>query len=128
MTTAPATLHERLGGTPAVARLVEAFYAAMERRPEARAIRAMHEADLTEPKRVLAGYLREFLSRPDPAGDDRGMPALARRHAPFAIDAAAESAWLDCMAEALKQLPVDEAARREALAAFEAVARRMRNR
>ncbi len=39
---------QRLGGEAAVARLVDAFYRAMDQRDDARAIRAMHDADLAQ--------------------------------------------------------------------------------
>ena len=40
----PLTDFVRIGGAPAVDRLVEAFYRRMDELPEARGIRAMHRA------------------------------------------------------------------------------------
>ncbi len=55
---------QRLGGEAAVARLVDAFYRAMDQRDDARAIRAMHDADLAQTKAVLRIYLAEWLGGP----------------------------------------------------------------
>jgi hemoglobin len=112
----------RLGGEAAVARLVEAFYGAMQRHADARAIRAMHAADLGPTRAVLTLYLAEWLGGPKQYTAKHGPPRLRRVHAPFAIDAAARDAWLACMREALETTCSDAALRDELLAAFAKVA------
>lgn len=113
---------DRLGGEAAVARLVEAFYGAMQRRADARAIRAMHAADLAPAQAVLRLYLAEWLGGPKQYTAQHGAPRLRRVHGPFPVDAAARDAWLACMHEALEATCSDAALRDELLAAFAKVA------
>jgi hemoglobin len=117
--------HVRLGGHEAVVRLVDAFYAAMDVRADARSIRAMHGADLSHTKAVLVTYLDEWLGGPKRYTEQRGTPRLGRVHAPFALDAAAADAWLACMAQALEETCADAALRGELLAGFTKVARHL---
>lgn len=125
---APVNPHyERLGGQPAVERLVEAFYRAMDELPQARAIRAMHEADLGPTRRLLARYLSEWMGGPRLYTPDRGPPRLRGRHLPFAIDTAARDAWMDCMRRALSETCPDAGLRAELEAAFAKVAEALRN-
>jgi hemoglobin len=118
---------ERFGGREAVVRLVDAFYDAMDTRPEAATIRALHDADLTETKAVLVRYLDEWLAGPLLFAPERGAPALRRRHERFTVDDAARDAWMLCMRQALAQTCPDVALRGELDAAFLEVADLMRN-
>lgn len=115
----------RLGGAPAVVRLVDAFYDAMDTRADARAIRALHARDLTATKAVLVTYLCEWLGGPKRYTAERGAPRLRRVHAPFALDATAADAWLACMHQALDQTCADAGLRTELLAAFTKIARHL---
>jgi hemoglobin len=125
---APANPHyERLGGHEAVVRLVDAFYAAMEALPEARTVRAMHEADLGPTRRLLVNYLSEWTGGPRLYSAERGAPMLRRRHHPFDIDAAARDAWMACMRQALAATCADDRLRAELDAAFYKVAEFIRN-
>lgn len=117
----------RLGGQDAVVRLVDAFYEAMDTRPEAATIRAMHDADLTEAKAVLVRFISEWLRAPGPFSPERGAAALRRRHQRFAVDDAARDAWMFCMHHALAQVCPDDGLRTELEAAFRTVADLMRN-
>jgi len=117
----------RLGGTDAVARLVDAFYDAMDTLPQAAAIRAMHDADLTHTRDILAKYLSEWLGGPRLFTPERGAPMLRRRHQRFRIDAAARDAWMQCMRHALAQACADEALRADLDAALCKIADFMRN-
>jgi hemoglobin len=117
----------RLGGHDAVVSLVNAFYRAMDTRPEARSIRAMHEADLTQTKAILVKYFSEWLGGPRLFTPERGAPALRRRHQPFAIDSAARDAWMLCMRQALAEVCTDDSLRAEIDAALYKVADFMRN-
>jgi len=118
---------QRLGGEAAVARLVDAFYRAMDTRADARAIRAMHDADLADTKAVLRIYLAEWLGGPKRYTAERGQPRLRRVHMPFAIDANARDAWLACMRQALDEIGAEAALRDELLAAFAKVADHLKN-
>src|SRR5208337_2995690 len=105
------THFSRLGGAPAVDRLVEAFYRRMDALPEARAIRAMHLADLAPTKAILKDYLGEWLGGPTLYSQKRGHPRLRMRHARFAIGPAERDAWMICMLGALQDAVPDERAR-----------------
>jgi hemoglobin len=124
---APASHFVRLGGRDAVTRLVDAFYRAMDHRPEATSIRAMHDADLAQTKAVLVKYLTEWMGGGRLYSPEHGAPMLRRRHQRFAIDAAARDAWMLCMREALNEVCLDVALRLELDAAFHKVADFMRN-
>ena len=117
----------RLGGREAVVRLVDAFYRAMDYRPEAATIRAMHEPDLAQTRAVLVKYLTEWMGGGRIYSPEHGAPMLRRRHQRFAIDANARDAWMLCMREALNEVCVDAALRIELDAAFYKVADFMRN-
>jgi hemoglobin len=119
---------DRLGGTAAVVRLVDAFYGAMDHRPDARSLRAMHAADLHDTKAVLVMYLVEWLGGPRQYSAQRGPPRLGRVHAPFAIDAAARDAWMACMDEALGAVCEDDGLRHDLRKAFGKLAAHLQNR
>lgn len=117
----------RLGGEAAVVRLVDAFYDAMDRRPEAATIRAMHATDLGPTRALLVDYLCEWLGGPRRYSARRGAPRLRRAHAHFAIDAAARDAWMDCMRHALDTACDDAALRGKLAQAFARIAEHLRN-
>lgn len=119
--------YERLGGHDAVVRLVDAFYAAMDRRADAKVIRAMHAPDLAHVKAILVMYLAEWMGGPRAYQAERGAPMLRRRHQPFDIDDAARDAWMACMREALQATCPDEVLRAQLDAAFLKVALQLRN-
>jgi hemoglobin len=119
--------YERFGGEPAVLRLVEAFYAAMDQRPDAQTIRAMHARDLTQTKRVLVSYFCEWLGGPRQYSAERGQPRLRRVHMPFDIDEAAALAWLACMQQALNETCEDAELRTALMTALGKIAHHVRN-
>jgi hemoglobin len=118
----------RLGGRDAVVRLVDAFYGAMDRRADAKTLRAMHAADLSETKAVLVMYLVEWLGGPRQYTAERGPPRLGRVHRPFAIDSAARQAWIACMDDALGAVCEDDGLRHDLRAAFGKLAAHLQNR
>jgi hemoglobin len=120
--------YDRLGGHAAVLRLVDAFYGAMDARPEAAVIRAMHAPDLGHTKAVLVKYFSEWMGGPRLYSPERGEPRLRRRHQPFAIDDSARDAWMSCMRLALAEVCADPSLRDELDTAFYKVADFMRNR
>ena len=119
--------YDRLGGAPAVERLVAAFYLAMDTRADAQTVRAMHAPDLSHTRQVLATYLSEWLGGPKLYTPSRGAPMLRRRHQPFDIDADARDAWMACMRQALAEVCVDAELRAELEASFYKVADFIRN-
>lgn len=93
--------------------LVDAFYRRMDALPEARAIRAMHLADLAPTKAILKDYLGEWLGGPMLYSQKRGHPRLRMRHTRFAIGPAERDAWMTCMRGALEDAVPDESLRSE---------------
>lgn len=125
---APPNRHfERLGGRDAVVRLVEAFYRAMDQRPDAATIRAMHEVDLRPTQALLVRYLSEWMGGPKDYSAQRGAPMLRRRHQPFDIDNSARDAWMACMRQAMDECGVEAGLRAELDAAFWKIADFIRN-
>jgi len=107
------TFFSRIGGAPAVDRIVEAFYSRMDEIAEARTIRAMHHENLGPTKAILKLYLGEWLGGPTLYSEKRGHPRLRMRHMPFAIGPAERDAWMVCMLGALAEAVPDEAVRAE---------------
>lgn len=118
---------DRLGGAPAIDRLVEAFYRYMDTLPQARDLRAMHEPDLSQTKAVLKCYLAEWMGGPKDYSAQRGHPRLRMRHGAFAIGIAERDAWLDCMRAALIEVSPDAPLREALMQAFAKTADWMRN-
>jgi hemoglobin len=108
----------RIGGLPAVRRLVDAFYQRMDSLPEAATIRAMHGEDLTEIKAVLELFLVEWLGGPKEFSPRRGPPRLRARHLPFRIGIAERDAWMTCMRGALEETVADAELREQLEGAF----------
>lgn len=121
------TYFSRIGGTPAVDRLVEAFYARVNTEPQARMIRAMHADDLSETKNVLKRYLSEWMGGPALYSSERGHPRLRMRHIGFRIGEAERDAWLLCMHGALDEVVADPVLREELFRSFAKLADWMRN-
>lgn len=124
---ADATHFSRIGGATTVDRLVEAFYAQMDKLPEARTIRALHANDLSATKDVLKRYLGEWMGGPPLYSQERGHPRLRMRHVRFRIGEAERDAWLLCMRGALKEVVADAALRDELFQAFFKLADWVRN-
>ena len=124
---APPSHFDAIGGQAAVDRLVDAFYAQMDSRPDATGIRAMHEPDLGHTKAVLRRYLAEWLGGPKDYTAQRGHPRLRMRHAAFAIGVPERDAWLACMAAAMQQTGVPADLHSVLIAAFFKTADWMRN-
>jgi hemoglobin len=107
----PLTHFRRIGGQPAVDRLVDAFYHRMDTLREARGIRAMHQQDLASTKDVLKLYLGEWLGGPAAYSQQRGHPRLRMRHTRLSIGPAERDAWMLCMSGALDEIVTEAALR-----------------
>jgi hemoglobin len=124
----PLTNFVRIGGAPAIDRLVEAFYRRMDELQEARGIRALHRADLTSTKEVLKRYFGEWLGGPKLYSQERGHPRLRKRHIHLSIGPDERDAWMLCMCGALDEVVTDDTALHETLhAAFLKLADWVRN-
>jgi hemoglobin len=120
-------MFERIGGTVAIDRLVEAFYRRMETLDEAAVIRAMHPDDLTGTKQILKRYLSEWTGGPKLYSPEKGHPRLRQRHMGFRIGDAERDAWLLCMRGALRETVADAEALKEIDLALTKLADWMRN-
>lgn len=119
--------YRQLGGEPAVRRLVERFYQLMTELPQAREIRAMHPADLTEAKERLFLFLSGWLGGPPLYAERFGQPRLRRAHMGFPIDEKARDAWMACMSQALAEQTPDPALLAQLTASFFKTADFLRN-
>jgi hemoglobin len=122
------TPFERIGGQPAVDRIIDAFYDRMDTLPEAAIIRVMHPQDLGATRAVLKRYLAEWLGGPPAYSQERGHPRLRARHLPFNIGDEERDAWMLCMRGAMEGVIEDVAIREWLLEKLAGVATWMRNR
>ena len=119
--------YKALGGEAALRPLVERFYALMDELPQARALRALHPADLSGSKERLYLFLSGWLGGPPLYAERFGQPRLRGAHAAFPVDEAARDAWMNCMTQALQEQVGDEALRAQLVAAFFKTADFLRN-
>lgn len=119
------SIYEQIGGDPAIRRIVERFYARIERDPR---LRPLFPADLDPGKEYQFLFLRQYFGGPDDYRRLRGHPRLRMRHAPFPIDQEARDAWLGHMLAALDEAGVPEPARTAMQRYFEQASLAMINR
>jgi len=93
-----ATFYDQVGGHVFFERLVENFYAEVEK---SELLRPMYPEDLTDSKHHFEMFLVQYWGGPRNYSDERGHPRLRMRHAPFPINRAARDAWLAAMSTAL---------------------------
>jgi len=93
------------GGEAGLEALVARFYALMDSREVARAIRAMHPADLAVSQDKLTRFLCGWLGGPKRYQERYGSISIPGVHAHLAVDGAARDAWLTIMAEAIDEQP-----------------------
>lgn len=93
-----------LGGDEGVRRLAKAFYAAMDRLPEAKTIREMHKDNLDEIEEKLYEFLSGWLGGPHHYFNKYGTVCLTKPHRPYVIGEAERDQWLQCMDEALDEV------------------------
>lgn len=89
------------GGTVGIAKLVDDFYDAMERLPQARTVRAMYPDELTLAREKLAAFLSGWLGGPRAYAQKFGAISIPQFHTRWAVGEDERSAWLDCMADAI---------------------------
>ena len=118
----------RIGGEPAVRRLVMRFYELMDTLPEAYAIRKLHQADLSGAEGKLYMFLCGWLGGPQLYVEKHGHPRLRARHLPFAIASEEAEQWMLCMRQAMTEVIDDEALRAGLDQELNDLAHHMRNR
>ncbi|MCP5159197.1 MAG: group II truncated hemoglobin [Gammaproteobacteria bacterium] len=120
--------YQAAGGEVGIRKLVNDFYDAMERLPEAETIRQMHPVDLTVSRDKLTLFLCGWLGGPAFFGQKYGPIRIPQVHSHLAIGRSERDAWLRCMEEALKVQPYAEAFKRYLLEQLFVPAERSRNR
>jgi len=128
MADAPTTPYDLVGGAVGVRRLVDAFYDAMERRPDAAEVRALHPASLDSSREKLFWWFSGWLGGPQLYVERKGHPRLRARHLPFAVTPAGAEAWMMCMRDALAETVADPALRAFLQERLDDLARHMVNR
>jgi hemoglobin len=116
------------GGEAGIRKLVDDFYDAMDRLPEAPKIRAMHPEDLTVSRDKLARFLCGWLGGPKLYAEKYGPIRIPQAHSRFEIGSKERDAWLACMAEALRHQPYAPEFKRYLLEQLHVPAERSRNR
>ena len=107
------THFSRIGGAPALGRVVDEFYRRMDTLAAARSIRALHHENLAPTKAILKDYLCEWLGGPPLYSQKRGHPRLRMRHMRFTIGPSERDAWMICMLGALEDAVPDNGLRAE---------------
>ena len=91
-------MYDQVGGHEFFERLVENFYAEVEK---SELLRPMYPEDLRDSKRHFVIFLEQYWGGPRSYSEERGHPRLRMRHSPFRINRAARDAWLAAMWVAL---------------------------
>lgn len=120
------TLFDQVGGEPFFERLVDAFYAGVERDE---VLRAMYPEDLSDSRHHLVIFLIQYWGGPKTYMEQRGHPRLRMRHAPYRINRRARDGWLAAMNSALESVRADlnDEQFAEMTAYFDMAAHQMRN-
>jgi hemoglobin len=120
------TPYDRIGGEPALRKLVHRFYEVMNQLPEAKALREMHP-DLHRAEEKLFLFLSGWLGGPDLFVAKFGHPRLRARHLPFQIGKSERDQWMLCMVQAFEDVGIAEPVRSELLSSLLNLADHMRN-
>jgi len=122
------TPFSRIGGAPAVRRLVKRFYELMDTLPEAYGIRKLHQTDLSSAEEKLFMFLCGWLGGPQLYVEKFGHPKLRARHLPFPIGSDEARQWMLCMRQAMAEVITDEGLRSALDKSLDDLAYHMRNR
>ena len=101
--------YKAAGELAGLTRLVDDFYDNMSAFPEAKVIRDMHPADLTESRTKLVYFLSGWLGGPRIYAATFGGLSIPAAHQHLPIGEAESEAWLHCMQKALEIQPYEEA-------------------
>lgn len=85
------------GGYEGIKQLVDDFYDAMDTLPEARAVRDMHNTDLTESRDKLTRFLTGWLGGPKLFSETYGPIRIPVAHRHLSIGSKERDIWLACM-------------------------------
>jgi hemoglobin len=121
------SLFDNLGGAQGIARLVDAFYDAMDHMPEFLALRSLHAPDLQATRDVLKLYLAEWTGGPANYSAAKGHPRMRQRHMHIPIGEAERDDWMRCMTLAMEATLTNDEARARLTVNFTKLADWMRN-
>ena len=96
-----AGIYKALGSEEPFFRLVDEFYAGVEKDP---VLRPLYPPDLTKPKEHLALFLIQRFGGRGTYTEERGHPRMRMRHMPFKIGLKEKNAWLFNMQNALDRV------------------------
>ena len=103
MDTPNISLYDLIGGATELRALVDRFYDAMDSSPQAKNVRAIHPADLSQSRNKLFMFLSGWSGGPPLYVQKFGHPRLRQRHMPFPIGKVERDEWLWCMDKALHE-------------------------
>ncbi len=121
------TPYSRIGGEKGVRQLCQIFYQTMCDTPQTQLIRAMHPQDIKISEDKLYLFLTGWMGGPQLYVEKYGHPRLRRRHLPFPIGIEERDQWLYCMAQALKQMDLDDLLSQQLMSSLVQTADFMRN-
>lgn len=117
------TIYERLGDDN-LNKLVDTFYNKVLNDDR---IKGLFQTDIEEVKSKQFMFLTQFLGGPPRYTEVHGHPKLRMRHMPHRVTLDGAGAWLECMAEAISELPIDQTFKDEIFQRFPHAARFMVN-
>ena len=118
--------YRAVGELAGITSLVDAFYANMDRFPEARVIRKMHSEDLTESRKKLTYFLCGVLGGPRLFIEHYGEINLPDFHSHFPIGYDERDAWMFCMQHAIAAQPYEASFKEYLVARLSIPAERIR--
>jgi hemoglobin len=92
-------VHDAVGGEAFYVELVHRFYDGVA---TDLLLRPLYPEDLTDSRRHMVMFLRQYWGGPGTYSEERGHPRLRQRHGPFVIGEAERDAWLRHMVAALE--------------------------
>jgi len=117
------TIYERLGDEN-LKLLVDSFY---DKVLKDHRISELFQTDMEEVKSKQFMFLTQFLGGPPRYAEVYGHPQLRMRHLPHKVSMDGAAAWLENMAKAISELPIDESFQKEIFQRFPHAARHMVN-
>jgi hemoglobin len=103
----PRTPFDRIGGAPAVRRIVDRFYDLMEGNPAYSQLRAIHAPDLAPMRDSLTGFLTAWAGGPRDWFVEHPHVCMMSAHARIDVTHETANQWCDAMACAIADSPVD---------------------
>ena len=105
--TAPVTPFELVGGRPAVARLVNAFYDIVEQDPAFAELRDMHAPDLSPMRDSLTGFLTAWMGGPRDWFEQNPGKCMMSLHKDLPIARLTSDQWVTAMRQAIERAGIE---------------------